>query len=66
MRSGGVYYLSGSPGSPLEHTSLTVSALATLITFFFKFRSIKLGVQGQRQGNITRKSIMVNKPLIVN
>ena len=52
--------------SPLAYTSLTVSALATLITFYFKFKSIVLGVRGQSQGITTRKSIMVNKSLIVS
>lgn len=49
-----------SPRFPLAYMNLTLSALATLITFSFKFRSIMPGVQGQRQGKMMRKSIMVN------
>ena len=44
-----------SPGSPLARTSSTDCALATLITFSFKFRRIRLGVQGQRQGKNSEK-----------
>lgn len=50
-----------SPRSPLASRSSTVSALATLITFSFKFKGVMLGVQGQRQGKNNNEKVNYGK-----